>query len=289
MKRTYRVAGHKFAVDMPDHDIAWNEMHPYEPFVCEDADDCLFTVVLMDAMPAVVGKQRVTVSCEGPDMPRIELYEWNGEWLMELAPLMDAPVRAFLLTDKAFKQARFRILGCWNFSVSTVLMLMFAFTTARKNTLLMHASVTMKDGKGYLFLGKSGTGKSTHSRLWINNIEGCSLLNDDNPVLRVMDNGEVRVFGTPWSGKTPCYRNEDVPVGAIVSLRQAKKNAIRPQSLVEAYASMYSSFSGYRFIKEMADGLHATNEKVVSTVPCYALDCLPDAEAAWLCCKTVSQ
>ena len=114
-------------------------------------------------------------------------------------------------------------------------------------------------------------------------------MNDDNPVMRVMDDGEVRVFGSPWSGKTPCYHNVDVPVGAIVNLCQAKKNVIRKLSLVEAYAAMYVSFSGYRFIKEMADGLHTTNAKVVSTVPCYGLDCLPDAEAAWLCCKTVSQ
>ncbi len=289
MKRAYRVAGHKFAVVMPDHNLAWNEMNPYEPFVCEDAGDCLFTAELLDAMPDTSSKQKVTVECEGPDMPRIELYEWNGEWLMELAPVLEAPVRAYLITDKAFTKARFRVLGSMRFSISTVMMLMFAFATARKNTLLMHASVTMKDGKGYVFLGKSGTGKSTHSQLWINNIEGCFLLNDDNPVMRVMEDGEVHIFGSPWSGKTPCYQDIDVPVGAIVNLRQAKKNVIRRLSLVEAYAVMYVSFSGYRFIKEMADGLHATNEKIVSTVPCYGLDCLPDAEAAWLCYKTVSQ
>ena len=169
------------------------------------------------------------------------------------------------------------------------MMLMYAFATAPKNTLLMHASVTMKDGKGYVFLGKSGTGKSTHSQLWINNIAGCSLLNDDNPVMRVMEDGSVRIFGSPWSGKTPCYQNVDVPVGAIVNLKQAKKNVIRQLPLFEAYVAMYVSFSGYRFIKEMADGLHATNEQVVSTVPCYELGCLPNAEAAWLCCKTVSE
>ena len=153
----------------------------------------------------------------------------------------------------------------------------------------MHASVTMKDGKVYLFLGKSGTGKSTHSQLWINNIEGCSLLNDDNPVLRVLENGEVRVYGSPWSGKTPCYRNLDVPVGAIVNLHQAPKNAIRRLSLPEAYAAVYVSFSGYRFIKEMANGLHATNAKIVGSVPIYSLECLPDADAAFLCYNTVSK
>ncbi|MCR5660050.1 MAG: hypothetical protein K6G25_12090 [Bacteroidales bacterium] len=289
MKRVYQVAGHKFAVAMPDNDLIWNEMQPYEPFACESTEDCLFTIELVDVMPDTSEKQKITVSCEGLDMPRIELYEWNGEWLMGIAPVLEAPIRVYLITDKAFSRAKFRVLGSARFSVSTVLMLMFAFATARKDTLLMHASVTLKEGKGYVFLGKSGTGKSTHSQLWINNIEDCSLLNDDNPVMRVMDNGEVRIFGSPWSGKTPCYHNVDVPVGAIVNLRQAKKNAIRRLSLVEAYAAMYVSFSGYRFLREMADGLHATNEKVVSSVPCYGLDCLPDAEAAWLCYKTVSQ
>ena len=81
MKRTYRVAGHKFAVVIPDGNAAWNEMFPYEPFVCEDADDCLFTAELLDAIPVTAGKQKVTVSCEGPDIPRIELYELDGEWL----------------------------------------------------------------------------------------------------------------------------------------------------------------------------------------------------------------
>ena len=78
-------------------------------------------------------------------------------------------------------------------------------------------------------------------------------------------------------------------MGAIVDLHQAKANRIHRLSMLEAYAAMYVSFSGYRFIKEMADGLHATNEKVISTVPCYGLDCLPDADAARLCFQTVAQ
>ncbi len=264
-------------------------MKPYEPFLVEDGEDLVFSVEMVDSLPDTSAKQKVTVSCESRDSARIELYEWEGQWLLEMAPTLEAPVRAILLTDKTFKQARFRTLGSLRFSIGTVLMLMFTFATARKNTLLMHSSVTVKNGKAYLFLGKSGTGKSTHSQLWINNIEGCELLNDDNPVVRVDDNGEVRVYGSPWSGKTPCYRNLDYPVGAIVDLHQAKKNQIRRLPLVLAYAAMYVSYSGYRFLKDMADGLHATNENVVSTVPCYSLDCLPNAEAAILCYQTVAQ
>ena len=73
-------------------------------------------------------------------------------------------------------------------------MIAFAFSGAQKDLLLIHASVTMKDGKGYLFLGKSGTGKSTHSQLWLKHIPGTELLNDDNPAVRLI-NDEVIVYG----------------------------------------------------------------------------------------------
>jgi len=289
MKRVYQVAGHRFAVVMPDNHLAWNEMQPYLPFVTDESDDVVFTAEMIDEIPDISEKQKVTMSNEGPDDARIELYEYKGQWLLEIAPTLEAQVCVYLLADKDFSQARFKVLGYLHFSIGTIMMLMFALSTARKNTLLMHSSVTVKDGRAYLFLGKSGTGKSTHSQLWINNIEGCELLNDDNPVLRVEDNGEVRAYGSPWSGKTPCYRNLNYPVGAIVDLHQAKTNQIRRLPLVMAYAAMYVSFSGYRFIKELADGLHATNEKVISAVPCYSLDCLPNAEAAFLCYQTVAQ
>ena len=287
MKRVYNVAGHKFAIVLPDNSLLWNMMKSYEPFVSDDTGDLIFTIEMLDILPDTSGKQLVTVDSESSTSPRIDLYDWQNQWLIEIAPQREEPVQMIFITDKSFTKARFKMLSSPNFSPNIVMMLMYTFSTTKRNTLMMHSSVTVKDGKAYLFLGKSGTGKSTHSQLWINNIAGCELLNDDNPIIRIEDNDEVHVYGSPWSGKTPCYRNLDFPIGAIVDLHQAKKNQIRRLSLPQAYAVMYASCSGYRFIKEMADGLHVTNEKVVLTVPCYSLDCLPDAEAAWLCYKTV--
>lgn len=289
MKKVYKVAGHKFALAMPDDALAWKEMWKYEPFLVEGDDDCVFTAELIEEMPDTSDKQKVTMDCAGFEFPRYDIYDWNGQWLFEGAPLFDAPVRFYMIVDKDFKKASFRILGSQRFSLNTVMMLMFAMATQRRNTLMIHASVTVKDGKGYLFLGRSGTGKSTHSQLWINNIAGCELLNDDNPVLRVDEDGGLRVYGSPWSGKTDCYRNLDYPVGAIVDLHQANENKIRRLSIVEAYAAVYVPCSGLRFVKELVDGLHATVENIVSTVPCYSLDCLPNAGAAFLCYKTVKQ
>ena len=289
MKKVFKVAGFDFAIIMPDDERVWEAIQNYEPFLTEDTGNYVFTADLIDTMPDITGKQKVKTSCEDLKAPRIDIYDWEDQWLFEVAPTFEAPVRIYMIADKAFTQARFRMLGSVRFSLNTVIMLMFTFATERKNTIMMHSSVTVKDGKGYLFLGRSGTGKSTHSQLWINNIEGCELLNDDNPVLRFEENGETRVYGSPWSGKTPCYRNLDYPVGAIVDLHQAKENKIRRLTNVEAYAMMCVSSSGIRFVKQLADGIHYTREKIVCSVPCYSLDCLPNAEAAYLCCKTVTQ
>ncbi len=77
-----------------------------------------------------------------------------------------------------------------------------------------------------MFLGPSGTGKSTHASLWLENVEGTELVNDDNPVVRILDDGSIKVYGSPWSGKTPCYLNVNYPLGGIVNLIQASHNKI---------------------------------------------------------------
>lgn len=172
------------------------------------------------------------------------------------------------------------------FAVNNALMLLYAFASAPYAALELHASVVTRGGRGFLFLGKSGTGKSTHSHLWLEHISGTELLNDDNPVLRVVD-GAARVYGSPWSGKTPCYKAQDVPVGAIVRLVQAQYNRIERLSTVQAYASVMPSCSGFRPIRTLADAQHETLSLIAQQVPCYHLECLPDADAARLCQETI--
>ncbi len=147
----------------------------------------------------------------------------------------------------------------------------------------MHAAVVVHEGAARLFLGHSGTGKSTHARQWLAQYHTAYLLNDDNPILRVDENGKVWVYGSPWSGKTPCYRNERVPVAGIVQLEQAPKNEIRTLSPSHAYAYMLSSCSGLKVLHEAMDGLHDTISKIVLGVPMLKLRCLPDKAAAELC------
>ena len=153
---------------------------------------------------------------------------------------------------------------------------------------MIHASVTTFEGKGYVFLGRSGTGKSTHSSLWLKHIEGTELLNDDNPVLRVVD-GQVRVYGSPWSGKTPCYKNKDLPLGGIVRLSQAPHNKIERLSPLMSYTALMPSCSCMRWDRGATDALHRSIEKVITKVPCWHLECLPDADAAYTCNSAVAR
>ena len=287
MKKTYKVAGLKFAVVMPDNIEGWNNIQNYEPFLTEHSDDCIFVTENVETLPDISEMKKLTTCCSSPFEPRIEVYEGQDCYQLDIAPNYKAQLCIQIRMNKDFSKAQFQIIDHWQYAFNIMMKMMFAFAAASKSAIQVHSSVTMKDGKGYMFLGLSGTGKSTHSQLWINNIEGCSLLNDDNPVVRIGEDGIARVYGSPWSGKTPCYRNLDVPIGAIVKLSQAKENAIRRLPVSEAYAEIYASFSGMKFVKALAEAYHATNLKLVTTVPFYHLCCLPNAEAAFLCYETV--
>lgn len=172
------------------------------------------------------------------------------------------------------------------FVLNNFLMMTFAFASASMHTLMIHASVVRNAGKGYLFLGKSGTGKSTHSSLWLKYIEGSDLLNDDNPIIRIVE-GVPMVFGSPWSGKTPCYRNLSVPVGAFVKLRQAPENKIERVRPVEGFATVLSSCSVMKWDERIYNGICDTISEVSMHVSVYKLDCLPDEAAAKLSFNTI--
>lgn len=176
------------------------------------------------------------------------------------------------------------------FLVSNFLMMIYTFATAPRHTLLVHASVVSYRGKGYLFLGKSGTGKSTHTALWLRHIAGSCLLNDDNPLVAIDPaTGTVTVHGSPWSGKTPCYLNEQVPISAFVRLEQAPRNHIARLTDSHAFAALLPSCSCLKQDERIYRGVIDTVTRVVTRVPVFHLQCLPDEAAARLCQQTVTQ
>ena len=97
-----------------------------------------------------------------------------------------------------------------------------------KGVLLIHGSVIAVDGEGYLFTALSGTGKSTHVRLWRELFgDRAVMVNDDKPLISVKGNVPL-VFGTPWDGKHHLSTNISVPLKAIIHLQRGKENSIEP-------------------------------------------------------------
>ena len=173
-----------------------------------------------------------------------------------------------------------------SFGLNDALMLVFAFAGAYRQTLLIHASCVSYQGYGYPFIAKSGTGKSTHTSLWLKHIEGSELMNDDNPVVRIVD-GIPYIYGSPWSGKTPCYKDVKAPLGAVTRIDRALVNSVDRLGPVEAFASLLPACSSMKWDSLLYKNLCDTVTSVIETTPIYTLHCRPDEEAARVCHQTI--
>jgi len=274
------VAGHRFGVSGGAEDFAL--MGNYEPFACSDGETVFDLAVASGDAPEYTEEMRQddegqTIVC-GRSAAGEAVFEFN--WWGTTA--------GWLVCSADYGRGRLITTGRYvKMAIDNALMIMYALATADRQTVLFHAAVVSHEGRGYMFLGPSGTGKSTHASLWQRYIAGTQLVNDDNPVVRIGEDGEATVYGSPWSGKTPCYRNVHCPLGAIVLLSQAPYNKIQRLGGIHAYAALVESISGKRWDARIADGLHSTENALASTVAMWHLECLPDEAAAILCSETI--
>ncbi|MBQ8621391.1 MAG: hypothetical protein IJ422_03655 [Oscillospiraceae bacterium] len=147
------------------------------------------------------------------------------------------------------------------------------------DTLLFHGSVVAVDGVGYMFTALSGTGKSTHTRLWREYFgDRAVMVNDDKPLLEVTENG-VLACGTPWSGKHRINTKINVPLKAICILEQGEKNSIVPVTAMEAMPILLEQ--SHRPADRMGLIRYLDLiEQIVSKVGLYRLRCNMEPEAA---------
>lgn len=281
----YEVGGHVFSVSGGEEFLVL--MENYAPFHCDtdvtDGERAFSLTIGGSEVPLYSEELRQEeegqeIVC-GKTADGKAVFEFR--WWNEIA--------GWLVCSPDYREGRLLTTGRYTkMAVDNALMVLYALATAASGTVLFHAAVVSHEGKGYMFLGPSGTGKSTHARLWLKYIDGTALVNDDNPVVRLAADGLPVVYGSPWSGKTPCYRNVSYPLGGIVLLSQAPYNKIHRLGGIHAYASLVASISGKRWDSRVADGLHATENALASTVPVWHLECLPDEEAAKLCHAQIS-
>ena len=157
-----------------------------------------------------------------------------------------------------------------------------------QSVILFHGSAICVDGRAYIFTAPSGTGKSTHTRLWreILKEHDVVMVNDDKPLLKV-EEGHVTVYGSPWMGKERLGCNMSAPVEAICSISQGTKNVIREATPDEMYPIFFEQSFRPLDKKGTENHLH-TLDVLTRSVRLYKLECDVSLEAARLSYETMA-
>lgn len=282
MRRFYTVADFCFAVCLAgdrDPDLYLRSYGPFRSAGCPE-EEKLFELVETESLPEPAGAEFLEE--DRNDMGHTRLYRIPEGYRVELRYSDEVHV---IEADGGFTHVRAAVR--WDdpyvaTALTSMLRIVFAQAILPYGAVSLHASTVACEGRGFLFMGKSGTGKSTHSALWLRHIEGTELLNDDNPIVRIVD-GKAVVYGSPWSGKTPCYRNESVPVAAMVRLKQGPRNRFESRDDIFAFSVLLPGCSVLRQDKRLHDELCMTLTALIEIVCVGEMECLPDKEAAEIC------
>lgn len=156
-----------------------------------------------------------------------------------------------------------------------------------RDVLLLHAALVRWNDVGILLTGPSGVGKSTQARLWQSHL-GARILNGDRAALRCLD-GSWQAWGLPFAGTSHIFCNEQAPIGALVVLRQAKKNRLQRLTAREAFGYVFPELSLRRWEENQVDRALRQFLLLAEAVPIYLLECLPDSAAAELVCKQLKR
>lgn len=292
--QTYEIAEWQIAI-CADSEAVCDELLPSFSVFKTEKTECplLMTMTVDETLAEAIGSQHVRVCETG-----------NGDIVVDRLMAPDASasigyqfqiknlrgeVCALMHSNADFTQCRCRVFGELlnkQFGLNNAMMMAYAFAGATHGTLLIHASLVRHDGFGYAFIAKSGTGKSTQTANWLKVIPDCDLMNDDNPVLRVKD-GEVWIYGSPWSGKTPCYRQVKAPLGAITKIDRAKENSVETLHPIMAFNQLLSACSVMKWDKPTYNGICNTVTDVVERLTLYMLHCTAEPESAIVCHEAI--
>lgn len=284
----FRVAGLLFSIALPDGWDVETILPSFLPFRCKTCSEekAIFRVLATTQSFADDGKRTELLEDSPNDIGRTRLFRSSDGYCVEINnDITQNGLVHTMITDSHFKSATAYIRpedSSMGAVLSSMVRFLFAQAVLKHDGVFVHASCVSMEGKSYLFLGKSGTGKSTHARQWLQAFPDCRLLNDDNPALRIED-GKVMVYGTPWSGKTSCYKNEGYPVAGIARLRQAKTNSFSPLEGPEIFAALLPSCSAIRQDAGLLEALYCTLIQIAEQVTVGCMECLPNIDAARVC------
>ena len=282
----FRIAGlYVKIIFLPSQRNSVSLIPSFQPFACKEVadSDLFFQIDVDDNLRPVPKDQRSLIRDFDTGNGNIIVYQLTDGGYQYVIKDINGYSCALLITNKNFVHCHCALNGNYDmrsFGLNSVLMLAFAFAGASRSVLLIHASLVRHRGWGYPFIAKSGTGKSTQVSSWLRYIPDCDLMNDDNPIIRILDDGKPYIFGSPWSGKTPCYRNIKAPLGGIALIKRAESNSLERLRPIDAFITLLPACSTMKWDERIYRCNGDTVTKMIETTPVYTLHCLPDRDSA---------
>ncbi len=192
------------------------------------------------------------------------------------------------VSDAAFAKARAELPTASDAYVESICTYRELCDIASQNgVMLLHAATVKVNGKAYAFSAPSGTGKSTHIRLWRRVFgERISILNGDKPLVREKD-GVITAYGTPWCGKEGWHANDQAPLAALCFIERAETPRIRPLGKDEAVGRVFGQLLKPTHAEGVKEVLRLT-DILIRNVPLYLLSCDISEAAARLSFETLT-
>lgn len=225
--------------------------------ICGLAVECDFR------FPTMTARAEKYLSGGAPEI-RVPFQPEKFEWLKQQEPSLDDDNCEIICTTESF----YMQLLCYG-------------------GFMLHSSAVVMDGGAYLFSAPSGTGKSTHTALWLELFgERAAILNDDKPAILLREDG-IFACGTPWSGKSDLNLNLCVPLRGICVLERSPENFIEP---LPPEKSVYALLNQTLRPEDPAamSALLGHIDRVTENIPMWRMGCNISTEAAGLAYEVMS-
>lgn len=276
----YQIAEQYVTIEHPEAEDVRKALAKYSPFECSQS------VAEDDVLLQVIADSTVAPSSDDVELEKVKdtLFEsavsrrTDGQY--HLLITYNGHIVEGIVSDD---WRRLKIKADWTnlryaYLIDRLIMICYTMATLPLGYIKVHASVTELHGQALVLMGVSGTGKSTHSRLWREYVEGATLLNDDEPIVKRVGD-RVLVYGCPWSGSTPCYRNESAEVAAFVHLYQAPENKLTRLSGRQSFDSLFTSCAFMLSLPRNQFMVFDAVAQVLEIAPVYRLDNRPEKAA----------
>lgn len=172
-------------------------------------------------------------------------------------------------------------------SITAFLMQLFYTHAVRRQMLQLHCATIEDQGRGVLFLGPSGIGKTTQAERWAE-FRGASIINGDVGFVQRTER-EYIAWGTPWHGSSPYCLNASVPVKALVVLKQAPENRLRELTGFEKVSEIAGSVFYPTWLEDGMELCTDTLNHLLTDLPVYRLDNRADRESVEILAKELDR